>query len=96
MATIKKEAMKFAMSENCHACFPHNVIDGFCAGIDFAKRWIDVNEKLPKQISQMGSEFVLVQTTNEKYYIARWCKSDNEFWDYDETAVPDVVKWRTI
>lgn len=67
----------------------------FEAGIEFAHRWIDIKDELPKQEGLTGfSDIVLTKNINNHIMLERYFFEDNQFTSirYDS----DATHWRPI
>ena len=81
--------------------------DGFKAGVEFAQRWISVEDELPLAVETgewdgKRSDFVLAKNKWGNVYIARTYEGiidGNKFCDFaekDDTIISHIVEWRPI
>ena len=75
--------------------FPEDAVKkAFKAGVEFAQRWISVDDELPNY-------YQIVLADNDKYMaiVARVSDGDEEYYPICGTDVimsPDPIKWRPI
>jgi len=81
--------------------------NGFKAGVEFAQRWISINEETPLafesgQWDGLRSDFVLAKNKWGNVYIARTYEGildSNKFCDFaerDDTIISHIIEWRPI
>lgn len=81
--------------------------DSFCLGVEFAQRWIPIDEELPQtyksDIYNINiSDFVLIKTDNGNLYKARLYNKIiessifNDFYSIDNFIFSNVTHWRPI
>lgn len=91
MKTIEEAAKEFS-KETYDTFHQHHRMKGFIAGIEFAQRWIPVEEELP--------EFGLVvlfkeMNNNARIHLGRICQDTDNFVEMAITY-KNVTHWRPI
>lgn len=70
--------------------------DGFKAGVEFAQRWIPIEENLPEVNSDNGFSVDVIAKSNNTHYIANY-NSIGKSWNIKGTSVfYPITHWRPI
>ena len=91
--TIEDSALDYVNSTSI--TFPEDAVKkAFKAGVEFAQRWISVDDELPNY-------YQIVLADNDKYMaiVARVSNGDEEYYSIygtDFIMSPDPIKWRPI
>jgi hypothetical protein len=92
--TIEEVAEEYALRSEC-AMFEQNAIKHFKAGVEFAQRWISVEDELPEIMENGYSKNVLVKKDNGNIAISHYLKSKDCFC-CDLAHRIQVIAWRPI
>ena len=99
MKTIETFKEDYVNQFCCSEAPRQELLDAIDAGVEFAQRWISVDEELPvrDELYLYFSKEVLAMTDTGNYYVAYYDKSYSSFINVtDDTALPEIIKWRPI
>lgn len=94
MKTIEQAAIEYTSGKSSNFCFTETHKRDFKAGVEFATKWIDIDDELPT-----NQDLVLVKTDNNSVCTAYYHGDNSGFLTYGEDAFIDfgnIEYWRPI
>lgn len=100
MKTIKQAAKEYAALRCKSDIWQNEISRDFKAGVEFAQRWIPVEEELPKEFNSGFSNLVLTKNSFNNILLERYDFDGKCFnavrYDAKETGDGQVSHWRPI
>ena len=96
MKTIEEAAIWYASSKSSSDVFIESHIKDFKAGVEFAQRFISVNDELPEDIEAEGRTHIpcIVTNGNTKTIAFRRLSPLTKKWNWN--VMMEVTHWRPV